>query len=1279
MAYRYNQAGREIVADRFIELRPRNKRLPSAVSNISSQLQQQQISKDLDALKDQLNDITSDGVITSYEKQGLQREWSALQSAYTNVAERFQASDDLKQNASYIALRNMYDKLAELMSDIFADMSTDYILPSDIESISKSFSDIYQQLNVCQTVLNGITDFERTYTIQISGVRDVLNGTQITAGIYRNGVLQQNSEFVDGNNYSWKRIDSSEGWEEKHGQSLYLTLSDLPVSPCRFSVTWEDKEEQGSTLSIVFEVQYGTIKEYTWSNALTSDGLASLGDGSWSTTVPIQPDGVLYLWRRESSDNRKTWQYFRETGEQGIQGDKGDTGAQGPQGPQGETGTAGVSVTDVVAEYVVTDSEDDKPLDSASWSTDIPPRQVGQVLWTRSRVEYSDGTYTYTSAMPVTGDAGDAGDGASPKFYYKYTKTDDMDAYKTGATLLLWHGRAINIKGTTLIVGNGEWSEHVPEGEQYKDDYLWMKVVYPDGTEDHILMQKEGKPAYDIKIIPSNTTYQMSSRGTVLADQKFTFTVEKKNITETVKWQVEPDPEYNENDISAELDADNPEVLHVTVKTGTTLEGFTVTAYTEVIAVSDVCPVAGVKAGEPKPVYLKIYPQDPNGAYPIYSKASQSVIDNNGAVWPETTSEGTVIEGDYLIYKCWVVDTDESTVTSSTKWEPLPFRCEWDDDANDYVWKPLQYSTANNWSEIMGTILGDMTSFKDNPVTTSSAYAYFQQMGVYVALIENLFSNIIKLTGAIYGGAYDADGNNTTDGNGFHLSALTGILQAIGVVLKKADINGQLTATDDTGILLKTTSLVSSDKIEDSGSNAEDRYLLWNASNYCIIDGMPSDYFKISGYSEWFKANTYKVFDFEYARYNFKGESSEFANDYSAAQYYGRYILGAKTLNASSGDTSYEFTAPASSSDITVLLLYGPADGVSWIIPSIIVGVNGASVITKNIEDYNRIGSIDGIDFSAGDTIQIQLGSFSIFRSGRCVIFLLWTGGPKAPTYASGLDQISGNIKYETTGYNYLFLEDEHDVSSNANGIALPENLEKVPRAVYSLNSANKNLYAKYSGPTLSFYNAKNGSLICTSAASVSTLYDEGFSLYSDYYRLFYGLRTLPDGTYILNKSESYIRTQSQQSVQTITITSSSLGRMVTFYSGYDSGEIKSLKDYADELIPEGTAYSLRLTSSVRGILTASIMPADDSASIGNSAERYDVYAKDLNGHDLVIDGDADIGSNTSDVLIRSSGGSFTSTGDLVLNAGDDLRLVGNRILWNGLEVYNDNGTLKVR
>lgn len=677
MAYRYNQAGREIVADRFIELRPRNKRLPSAVSNISSQLQQQQISKDLDALKDQLNDITSDGVITSYEKQGLQREWSALQSAYTNVAERFQASDDLKQNASYIALRNMYDKLAELMSDIFADMSTDYILPSDIESISKSFSDIYQQLNVCQTVLNGITDFERTYTIQITGVRDVLNGTQITAGIYRNGVLQQNSEFVDGNNYTWKRIDSSEGWEEKHGQSLYLTLSDLPVSPCRFSVTWEDKEEQESTLSIVFEVQYGTIKEYTWSNALTSDGLASLGDGSWSTTVPIQPEGVLYLWRRESSDNRKTWQYFRETGEQG---DKGDQGPQGEKGEQGETGPQGPQG---------------------------PQGEPGE-------------------------------DGTGPKYYYKYTKTDDPDAWKTGASMLLWHGRAINIKGTTLVVGNGEWSDHVPEGEQYKDDYLWMKVVYPDGTEDHILMQKEGKPAYDIKIIPSNTTYQMSSRGTVLADQKFTFTVEKKNITETVKWQVDPDSQYNENDISAELDADDPEVLHVTVKTGTTLEGFTVTAYTEVIAVSDVCPVAGVKAGEPKPVYLKIYPQDPNGAYPIYSKASQSVIDNNGAVWPETISEGTVIEGDYLIYKCWVVDTDESTVTSSTKWEPLPFRCEWDDDANDYVWKPLQYSTSNNWSEIMGTILGDMTSFKDNPVTTSSAYAFFQQLAVCAAFIYNL-------------------------------------------------------------------------------------------------------------------------------------------------------------------------------------------------------------------------------------------------------------------------------------------------------------------------------------------------------------------------------------------------------------------------------------------------------------------------------------------------------------------------------------------------------------
>ena len=149
MSNRYNQAGREFVADRFIELKSTSiNRKTAVMSAIESQLSQQQIQKDLDELKDALDGITSDGVITSSEKQGLKREWSALQSSYYSVAERFQASDELEQDASYLKLRSLYDALSAVMDDIFKDMSTDYIVPDDLADISDSRNPLLKHLGI---------------------------------------------------------------------------------------------------------------------------------------------------------------------------------------------------------------------------------------------------------------------------------------------------------------------------------------------------------------------------------------------------------------------------------------------------------------------------------------------------------------------------------------------------------------------------------------------------------------------------------------------------------------------------------------------------------------------------------------------------------------------------------------------------------------------------------------------------------------------------------------------------------------------------------------------------------------------------------------------------------------------------------------------------------------------------------------------------------------------------------------------------------------------------
>ena len=267
MSNRYNNAGRELVVDRVIELKRRGSVTVSTISQaISSQTQM----KDLQALKDAIAGITSDGIITSYEKQGLRREWASLQNSYTTIAEQFTSDESLKDNPSFVSLRQAYLKLSAIMDKVFADMSTDYV-GDDVKEISDDFYSIYELLTVCQTILNGINDFARNYSIIVSGSREALDGTLLTAGIYRGGVEQMNPEFIDGTNYTWRRVDEPDEFTPQHGKSITIDSDDLPVSPCRFSVTWADAEEQEASLSIVFELEWGTIIEYAWSNALTSE------------------------------------------------------------------------------------------------------------------------------------------------------------------------------------------------------------------------------------------------------------------------------------------------------------------------------------------------------------------------------------------------------------------------------------------------------------------------------------------------------------------------------------------------------------------------------------------------------------------------------------------------------------------------------------------------------------------------------------------------------------------------------------------------------------------------------------------------------------------------------------------------------------------------------------------------------------------------------------------------------------------------------------------------
>ena len=98
--------------------------------------------------------------------------------------------------------------------------------------------------------------------------------------------------------------------------------------------------------------------------------------GTWSTTVPSVPNGQ-FLWTKtvvEYSDGKKTEAYSVSY--------KGTNGTNGSNG-------ASVTVSSTSVTYQVGTSGTTKP--TGEWKTEVPNVPIGQYLWTKTVVKYSDG------------------------------------------------------------------------------------------------------------------------------------------------------------------------------------------------------------------------------------------------------------------------------------------------------------------------------------------------------------------------------------------------------------------------------------------------------------------------------------------------------------------------------------------------------------------------------------------------------------------------------------------------------------------------------------------------------------------------------------------------------------------------------------------------------------------------------------------------------------------------------------------------------------------------
>ena len=266
--------------------------------------------------------------------------------------------------------------------------------------------------------------------------------------------------------------------------------------------------KDGVSVSVV-----STTVEYQISSSATS-----APQSGWSTTVKQATDAQPFLWSRtvvKYSDGKSTTTYGvaykgkngtngkdGAVGPQGPQGPQGEQGVQGPQGEKGDTGATGaagkdgtsVNVKSTSVKYAVTNSNS-QPNDSAFTNTSMPSVAVGQYLWSKTEVVYTDGKSTKSYSVSRIGTDGAKGmPGANGKTtHFAYATSADG---KTGFSTSMF-------AGATYI---GTYDDNKSEDSPTYTDYKWTKLKGDTGAKgdkgeqgDQGAQGPQGKPGTDGK------------------------------------------------------------------------------------------------------------------------------------------------------------------------------------------------------------------------------------------------------------------------------------------------------------------------------------------------------------------------------------------------------------------------------------------------------------------------------------------------------------------------------------------------------------------------------------------------------------------------------------------------------------------------------------------------------------------------------------------------------------------------------------------------------------
>lgn len=422
-------------------------------------------------------------------------------------------------------------------------------------------------------------------------------------------------------------------------------------------------------------------------------------------------------------------------------------------------GEQGVGIVNTIISYALSDSGNTYPDDG--WQANLPEDFVqGKYLWTRTIINYSNGNYSdsysvsYISIDGTQGDPGPKGEDAiPPKYQWRLGSSSTEPPVDTINHLA--DGAVSTFDGTVLAETNTGWLDVRPTPTNDLP-YIWERMSADGGLTWSAPYCLSINTIKNIEVIPSHTSFNLNSRGVCDTLQTITCSIVRSNTIDPCFWTVTKDS--NLTDIVA-TEGDS---ITFSVAVGET---------TKNIEVSAVC--SGMARA------VNIFSKIVGKIVPVNLTHELKGHYNDTVDIPKVFKDGItpVMKGDYIIYY---------PIDSEGKEYPTPAVY------NGSAWLPVETETApDNYSQIMSDTLPDVLASGITVPVVSAYYGYFENLAAQAAVITKLFSKFIKISGAIYGGAYDEYGNNTTGGAGFYLGN-DGLFRAIDATLDKVMIKGEL-------------------------------------------------------------------------------------------------------------------------------------------------------------------------------------------------------------------------------------------------------------------------------------------------------------------------------------------------------------------------------------------------------------------------------------------------------------------------------------------------------